>query len=254
MPTSRWDVSLWDVAKWDEFAHDLTANDAEAETEVSSPAVGQEHALTANNVEAVSEVSSPTLTQVHALAANDIESVSTVSAPAVGQVHDLTPGDVEAQGEVSSPALVHVIAGEPEINPTGIGAVADFRGEEKNRKAQHERERRSADDLTRIIERAFDDEPKDEPDPEPPEPKESRTAQPEARPGPKLTTVEAGRKQIPEAPAESQAVRILHHAAAARAAREKLERERLEMEFAAYEAEQTALNDQQALELLLLVA
>ncbi len=42
---------------------------------------------------------------------------------------------------------------------TGIGAVADFRGEERNRKAQDARERAARDALTRTIDAAFEDKP-----------------------------------------------------------------------------------------------
>lgn len=181
MPTSRWDASLWDVAKWDQVSDELTADDVqslsevhspalgqihalvvgdvESAPEVTSPALGQVHVLMADSVEAASQVSNSDLTQAHALATEDIEAASWVDAPMHGQVHNLTTLGVEAQGEVKSAVLVENSATEPEFNPTGTGAVADFRGEERNRKARDERERASQDELKRIIDEAFDGKP-----------------------------------------------------------------------------------------------
>lgn len=277
MPTSRWDVSLWDVAKWDEVSDDLTADDVQSTSEVTAASIGQGHALAANNAESASEITSPALAQHHALsagdvesasvggapnvgqahtlAADDIESASAVTAPSIGQDHELGASDTEAQSEITSPAIGQGFETEPEINPTGIGAVADFRGEEKNRRAQDERERASKDDLTRIIKEAFDGKPEPEtkqvPKKDPEKAKQPQKPPPAARPipGPALGDAAVARPDF------SQTILRLRDGAAKRATlQEKLERDRLEMEFAAYEAEQKALNDQQALELLLLVA
>lgn len=45
------------------------------------------------------------------------------------------------------------------LHVTGVGAVADFRGEERNRGEQDAREQASRDDLTRIVNEAFEGAP-----------------------------------------------------------------------------------------------
>jgi hypothetical protein len=51
------------------------------------------------------------------------------------------------------------LTGNGTFNSAGIGSVADFRGEERNRRSQNARERKSKDDLTRIINEVFDGKP-----------------------------------------------------------------------------------------------
>lgn len=82
----------------------LLANDVESDSEVSTPAIEQEHALNATDVQSTSNVTTPVIGQVHALSADDTESDSEVTAPILGQVHALTADDVESASEVSEPA------------------------------------------------------------------------------------------------------------------------------------------------------
>lgn len=86
----------------------LLADDVESASEVTTPAIGQEHVLTADDVESNSEVSSPVITQIHDLLADDVESASEVSSPVLAQVHQLLADDVESNSEVTTPSLAQV--------------------------------------------------------------------------------------------------------------------------------------------------
>ena len=83
----------------------LLANDVESASNVTSPAVGQEHGLTATSVQSTSNVTTPAVGQAHALLAADVESASEKGSPAVGQEHALLADDVESASEVSTPAV-----------------------------------------------------------------------------------------------------------------------------------------------------
>jgi len=83
----------------------LLADDVESASEVTSPAIGQEHALTSTDVESASEVTSPSLAETQALLAEDVESASEVSAPALAERHNLAAVDVESASEVTTPAV-----------------------------------------------------------------------------------------------------------------------------------------------------
>lgn len=60
------------------------------------------------------------------------------------------PGAFQTDAFQSAESFLHVV---------GLGAVADFRGEEKNRNAQDQNERTLRDDLSRIVTEAFDGKP-----------------------------------------------------------------------------------------------
>lgn len=93
---------------------DLLANDVESASEVSSPAVGQEHELLADDVQSTSEVSAPALSEIVDLLANDVETTSEVSAPTLQHIHVLLADDVQSTSEVTAPALVDVPGGPGE--------------------------------------------------------------------------------------------------------------------------------------------
>lgn len=231
MPTSRWDVSLWDVAKWDEVTHELTADD----------------------VESAVEVTGPSLAQIHTLSAEDVESASSGDASTVGQVHGLSASSAEMQSETTSPALVENETDGLAINPTGIGAVIDFRGDEKNRAAQDAREKASKDDLTRIIDEAFNGKPKPETPERTEQPENSPEALPEpSKPKPSVRQGIVGKK-FPLFPNVRTKIPPSHVAAVEPIDIVHQERDADE-QMALLRAAQKALNDQQALELLLLVA
>jgi len=84
---------------------DLLADDVESSTEVSSPAITQEHGLTSTDSESSTEVTTNDITQEHVLDATDPESSTEVTAPAITQDHQLTRTDSESASEVSTPAL-----------------------------------------------------------------------------------------------------------------------------------------------------
>ncbi len=88
-----------------EQEHDLTPTNVESASELSAPALGQEHDLSATNVESASEVSTPALSESHVLLAEDVESSSETSAPAIGQDHQLLADDAESASEASTPDL-----------------------------------------------------------------------------------------------------------------------------------------------------
>ncbi|MCP5010295.1 MAG: hypothetical protein GY942_09980, partial [Aestuariibacter sp.] len=85
--------------------HDLLANDTESASETSTPAVGQEHALTSSSVESASELSSPALSESHILNANNVESASEIEQPAIGQEHAVLANDVESASETTAPSI-----------------------------------------------------------------------------------------------------------------------------------------------------
>ena len=72
----------------------LLADDVESASEVTSPAVGQEHALLADDVESASELSVPLCGTQADLLADDVESASSVSIPTLGEpADDIRVGD-----------------------------------------------------------------------------------------------------------------------------------------------------------------
>ena len=85
--------------------NNLLADDVQSTSEVTSPAVGQEHDLAANDVQSTSELTTPAVGQEHSLLANDVQSTSEVSTPAVGQVHNLTATSIETTSQVDTPAV-----------------------------------------------------------------------------------------------------------------------------------------------------
>ena len=87
---------------------DLLADDVEAASEVSSPAIGQEHAILVQSVESASGVSTPALGQEHGLLADDVESTSEVSTPSLAVTSVLLADDVESASELTTPALGQV--------------------------------------------------------------------------------------------------------------------------------------------------
>lgn len=99
----------------------LTAEDVESASEVTSPAIGQEHALDATDVESASEVTAATLGQEHALDATDVESASEVGTPALAEVHVLDATDVESASEVGTPA----IAQEHGLDATDVESASE---------------------------------------------------------------------------------------------------------------------------------
>lgn len=84
---------------------DLLADDVESASEVSTPAIGQEHDLSADDVQSTSELTSPVIGQVHGLLANDVEASTEVSAPSLSETHALLADDVESTSEVTGPAF-----------------------------------------------------------------------------------------------------------------------------------------------------
>jgi hypothetical protein len=97
--------------------HTILADDTQSLSEVSAPAVGQEHIVLADDVEATSEVTAPALTSVagqDSLLADDVEAASEVTTSALGQEHVVLGDDVEAASEVETSALgqAHSIFGD----------------------------------------------------------------------------------------------------------------------------------------------
>lgn len=85
--------------------HELASSDVESASELSQPAISQTHELSSVDLEAASEVSSPTISGESVLQTADLESQSEVSAPALSQLNDLSSAGIESASEVSSPAL-----------------------------------------------------------------------------------------------------------------------------------------------------
>lgn len=101
---------------------DLLADDVESASEVTSPAITQEHALLPNDVESASEVSAPDLGQDHTLTATSVESASEVSAPGLSQVVPLLANDVESLSEGATPAIgqQHTLLADDATSATGL--------------------------------------------------------------------------------------------------------------------------------------
>ena len=83
----------------------LTADDVESASEVTAPAIGQEHDLLANDVESAAEATAPVIGQEHALLADDVESATEATAPALGVIHNLLANSVESAAEVTAPVI-----------------------------------------------------------------------------------------------------------------------------------------------------
>ena len=90
----------------------LLANDVESASELTTPALGQEHTLLADDIQSTSEVSTPALGQTHTLLAVSVESGSEVNAPSLADipagVNALFADDVESPSQVSVPTLTLV--------------------------------------------------------------------------------------------------------------------------------------------------
>jgi hypothetical protein len=85
--------------------HALTATSIESASEVTAPVVGQEHTLLADDIESASELTNPAASHIHVLSANDVESSSEVTVTALSQVHNLSESGVESKTETQSPAI-----------------------------------------------------------------------------------------------------------------------------------------------------
>jgi len=94
--------------------HELSSTSVETTSELTTPVVGQEHILSSTSVETTSELSTPTISQVSILLADDIETTSEITTPVVGQVHAVTANDVESNSEVTTPLVgqVHVVTAD----------------------------------------------------------------------------------------------------------------------------------------------
>ena len=86
----------------------LSADPMDTSSELSVPAVGQEHALAPTSLDAQAELAAASITQEHALAAPNIESAAELTVPVVAQANILTaPESVDVASEIDVPTLGH---------------------------------------------------------------------------------------------------------------------------------------------------
>ena len=103
---SYFDISAIEVElNYNTSGTTLDATDVESDSEVTSPAIGQEHGLNATDVQSTSNVTTPALTREVALTATSVQSTSEVSAPSVELPVVLTSVSVQATSEVTTPAI-----------------------------------------------------------------------------------------------------------------------------------------------------
>ncbi len=100
----------------------VTVSNVEANSEVSTTSIGQEHNVSGTGVETASEVSTISIQQEHVISCVGVEAQFELGQPSIGQDHVVSGTGVEAQFELGQPN----IGQDHVVSPIGVQAQAEL--------------------------------------------------------------------------------------------------------------------------------